>query len=401
MRLGENPYRAAPGSEPPELAGRASELVAAETALEMGRAGQPAKPIVYTGLRGMGKTALLRAIERRAKARDAVVLFAEADASLSFGETLQRSLRRARDRAAPLPKRVAAALRTIEERLPKISYELPAGAGSLAVSAADAGDDDAFERRSGDALEDLLESLAERLLESDRFLVLAIDEIQEGARLELLRLVRAVHRTAGGGAPITFFGAGLPQSPGLLRAARTYTERWSYQRLDLLDAAAVDDAIALPARALGVTWEPAAVAAIDRASGGYPYFVQELASAAWAAHAGDAIGVADVERVLPGAMRALDHELFDEQFAQVTPREMRYVLALHDLGPGAHRSDELVAVLGRPSSELSSIRAQLLKKDVIVAPSRGVLEFRLPLTSSYIERHRRRLAKTATLATLP
>jgi len=33
----------------------------------------------------------------------------------------------------------------------------------------------------------------------------------------------------------------------------------------------------------------------------------------------------------------------------------------------AHRSDEIVAALDRPSSELSSIRAQLLKKDVIVA----------------------------------
>jgi len=51
-------------------------------------------------------------------------------------------------------------------------------------------------------------------------------------------------------------------------------------------------------------------------------------------------------------MRALDHELFDEQFAQLTPREMRYALALHDLGPGAHRSDEIVAALERPSSKL-------------------------------------------------
>ena len=104
-----------------------------------------------------------------------------------------------------------------------------------------------------------------------------------------------------------------------MRAARAYTERWSFQRLELLDAAAVEDAIAVPARALGVTWEPAAIAAIDRASGGYPYFVQELASAAWAAHAGDTIRAEDVERVLPGAMRALDHELFDDQFAQFTP----------------------------------------------------------------------------------
>jgi len=117
---------AAPGrlscrSEPPELAGRASEPGAADTALAMSRAGQPAKPIVSTGLQGMGKTALLRTVDRRAKALDGVVLFAEADTSLNFGETLRRSLRRATDRTASLPKRVAAALRNIEERLAKIS----------------------------------------------------------------------------------------------------------------------------------------------------------------------------------------------------------------------------------------------------------------------------------------
>ncbi len=396
MNAGDNPYRAAPGSEPSELAGRASELGAADTALAMGRAGQAAKPIVYTGLRGMGKTALLRTVERRAKALDGVVLFAEADASLSFGETLQRSFRQATDRAASLPNRAVAALRAFEERLPTISYELPAAAGLLAISAAEA--DANPERRSGDALEDLLESLSEQLFNHDRFLVLAIDEIQEGARLELLRLIRAVHRSAGGGAPITFFGAGLPRSPSILRAARAYTERWSFQRLDLLDAVAVEDAIAVPARTLGVTWDPAAIAAVDRASGGYPYFVQELASAAWAAHAGDND---------PRHGRRARHARRD---ARTRSRALRRAVRAADAARDAlraraarsrtrpHRSDEIVAALDRPSSELSSIRAQLLKKDVIVAPSRGVLEFRLPLTSSYIERHRRALQKTAALA---
>ncbi len=121
MNAGDNPYRAAPGSEPPELAGRASELGAADTALAMGRAGQAAKPIVYTGLRGMGKTALLRTVERRAKALDGVVLFAEADASLSFGETLQRSFRQGhRPRGvAPKPRRsgVARVRRTAPDDL--------------------------------------------------------------------------------------------------------------------------------------------------------------------------------------------------------------------------------------------------------------------------------------------
>jgi len=103
---------------------------------------------------------------------------------------------------------------------------------------------------------------------------------------------------------------------------------------------------------------------------------------------------AELERGLPDRR---ERRLEQLRPAGVVERDetdvLRYAArdALHDLGPGAHRSDEIVAALDRPSSELSSIRTQLLKKDVIVAPSRGVLEFRLPLTSSYIERHRRAL----------
>lgn len=136
-------------------------------------------------------------------------------------------------------------------------------------------------------------------------------------------------------------------------------------------------------------------------SDGYPYFVQELASAAWLARRTSAITGRDVETVMPGVTRMLDQERFDEQFAQVSPREMIYVLALHELGPGAHRTEEIAHALDRPSSSLSSIRMQLLKKDIIVTPSRGVIEFRLPLTISYVARHHAALAKRGRLGALP
>jgi len=83
-------------------------------------------------------------------------------------------------------------------------------------------------------------------------------------------------------------------------------------------------------------------------------------------------------------MRALDHELFDEQFHAAYAARDAYALALHDLGLTADRSDEIVAALNRPSSEISSIRAQLLKKDVI---SRRHRRSQVS-TSAHVELHR-------------
>jgi len=54
-----NPYRPGAGAPPPILAGRESELEAIATLLGRLHAGRGERSIVLTGLRGVGKTALL------------------------------------------------------------------------------------------------------------------------------------------------------------------------------------------------------------------------------------------------------------------------------------------------------------------------------------------------------
>lgn len=99
-----------------------------------------------------------------------------------------------------------------------------------------------------------------------------------------------------------------------------------------------------------------------------------------------------------GVQRTLDESLYDRPFAALSEIEAAYVLALYRLGAGPHRSDEIARELGLESSAaIGSTRARLMKKDVLFAPTRGLAEFRIPLTSSYIERHRAQLEKRANL----
>src|ERR1700681_2935850 len=333
----DNPFRPAPGSDPPALVGRDEEASAARYSLSLSATGAPAQPIIFTGLRGMGKTALLRRCLAEAEVASAVVVYGEASDAESLSQTLQRGLDRARRSNASLPQKLKSGLDKVLKALPLPSYELPNDMGAVALRG---------RQEDSVALVDALEDLNDTTRNHGRHLVFAIDEIQDAPIDGLRDVVRFVHSTAGTERPAYFLGAGLPNSREHLHVVRTYTERWRYFRLDLLTSEETKDAIAIPARERGVTIDPPALDRLAAESAGYPFFVQEYASAAWLAHHGNRITAADVEGVIPGVRRILEDDFYDSRFRRLTPRECAYVLALAELGPGAHTSREIAERFG-------------------------------------------------------
>ena len=91
--------------------------------------------------------------------------------------------------------------------------------------------------------------------------------------------------------------------------------------------------------------------------------------------------------------RILETSLYDGRFRTLTPRECGYVLALADLGPGAHTVHEVAEHLGSSSEQLSSIRNRLVKKDVLFVPNGALVEFRTPLSERYVREHRSELER--------
>ena len=384
----DNPFRPAPGSLPPALAGRTPEVSAVYHAASLTASGGAAQPIVFTGLRGMGKTALLRRCVNEASDAGAVVLYAEASRETRVTAALRRSLEHAKTRYRSLPEKLKSAFDATIATLPKTTLELPHDAGAISLEAH-------AHAEEHEPLIEALETLNVALRRHDRFLAFAIDELQDGAVDDLRVIVRFVHLTAGSDQPALLLGAGLPDTPGHLHAVRTYTERWRFFRIGLLDAAETVEAIAEPATALGVTIEDEALERLVVETGGYPYFIQDYASAVWTVHRGDRITLADVEAVAPGVRRQLETTFYEERFNRLTPRELRYALALADLGDGVHASGDVARRLGTTSEALSSTRTQLVKKDVVFAPYPGSLQFRMPLTDRYVERNRANLERRA------
>lgn len=381
-----NPYQPAPGAPPPAMVGRDAELRAIADSIARTAEGRAAQPIVFVGQRGMGKTALLHRLATDAR-RSAIVVQVEAARDSSLASSFRVALQDAIHRSAPLSRRMARAIEAALEELP-LTYELPHEMGSIALRPIEAADLEA-------PLSASLRELATAARRNGRFVAILVDEIQDADFTTLRPLITAVHQSASTDQPILFACAGLPDTPRRLREARTYTERWLFFTLSLLTPPQAADAIRIPAAELGVSIDREALDLLASQSGGYPFFVQEYAKAAWDEHRRKRITLEAVQAILPGVRAVLENGFYRERLEALTPREVRFALALAALGTGAHPLRAVAGALGVSSAALGSARTQLIKKDVVVVPGPGLVEFRIPLTERYVENHRGELERRA------
>ena len=90
----KNPFSPGAGSPPPELCGRGSVLEDAEVLLARTKLKKAEKSIIMTGLRGVGKTVLLNAVESIAKKQEYRTIFIEAVEGKSLAILLSHYLKK-------------------------------------------------------------------------------------------------------------------------------------------------------------------------------------------------------------------------------------------------------------------------------------------------------------------
>lgn len=368
-----NPYAPGAGTPPPTLVGRDETLDAARISLERAASGRSAQHLLVTGLRGVGKTVLLRAVTGLAEQRRFLVLRTEATDPASTVASLVRQVRRLTD-DLHRGRRLSRLLRLLD-----------------AVSLTVAGSGLRVERRSGDVatagLAELMIELAGVAGDDERGVVLALDEGQFLPPPELGELLAALHQAGQEQVPLWGAIAGLPNVVGIVSRSRTYAERmFTVASLDALSAADVGRALRVPAEELGVRWSDGAVEAIAERSAGYPFFVQTWAYHAWNAASHDPIAVADVEAAQAVVARELDDGFFAARMARIPPSEVRYVQALASLGPGGHRSKAVAAAMGMTTTQVGPFRDRLITEGVLFAPAFGQVRFALPQLDDYVRR---------------
>jgi hypothetical protein len=382
----KNPYRPQPGGDPPLLVGRDAEVQTLETTLAAAREGGPMRPSIFVGLRGMGKTALLRRCIAIAREDGGVVVGIEATSAQPMSVALAEGINEAK-RHVSMTARFREAVEGIRKALPAAAFDLPNDMGKIELDLRGSEVQPPLRR----ALEELNDAVRAR----GSYLVLAVDEIQEASLDDLREVVMFVHGAAGTARTVVFLGAGLTNSAAHLHAARTYTERWRYPRLDRVGPEETKAAIAVPAADQGVAFSARALELLAAETAGYPFFIQEYASVIWTNTEGPIIDRADVERRADGVRKELDEQFYTPRFARLTDRECAYALALASLGEGPQPVHKIASLFGSRSSDLSSIRNRLIKKELLFASSPGTVEFRMPLTVQYIRRNSEALERRA------
>jgi AAA ATPase domain len=281
MRKADNPFEPGAGTKPPELVGRDVIIDDALTAVAKGSKGRVIRSQIFYGLRGVGKTVLLRAITARAIAEEnALVADLETPEDKPLAELIAPALRKILLSLSTY-EQAKSTLRTAYGALQAFAAKFEVKLGDLEVGVrppqgvADSGDFAAD-------LSDLIEAVGAAAKSEGRPVILALDEMQYLKVPEFAALIAAMHRVNQKSLPIGLFGAGLPQILGLAGDAKSYAERlFQFVEIGPLSPPDADRALSEPIAHQGASIDQAAVDFIVQRSQGYPYFLQEWGFRTW------------------------------------------------------------------------------------------------------------------------
>jgi hypothetical protein len=382
-----NPFSPGAGSPPPELVGRDPLLEQARVLLGRVRIGRAEKSMLLTGLRGVGKTVLLGAVQRLAVAAGFHVLFIEAPEERPLGVLLAGQLRPLLyelDRKAGRGEKAKRALRVLRSFIGGL--KITAGDLTLGLDidpetgAADSGDIE-FD------LPNLFAAVGEAAQDRGTGVAVLFDEVQYFSPRELAALIMAMHRLQQRQLPVVLLGAGLPILPALAGDAKSYAERlFSFPQIGALSEADTARALQEPAREQGVAFTSGALAEVYRLTRGYPYFLQEWGYQAWNLAERSPIGPAVIDRATPVVVERLDASFFRVRYDRLTPNEKRVLRAMAELGPGPYRTGDVAAALGQKVTSLSPVRTRLIRKGMIYSPAYGDIAFTVPLFDEFMKR---------------
>jgi type II secretory pathway predicted ATPase ExeA len=383
----QNPFSPGAGSPPPELVGRDSLLNQTKILLARVQQRRAEKSLLLTGLRGVGKTVLLNAMEQLAVELNYKTIFIEAHENKILGALLIPKLRQllfSLDRMGNAGDKVRRGLSVLKSFINGIKVKIGEVEFGLDIEAergaADSGDIEVD-------LPNLLIAVAEAAEERGAAVAILIDEIQYLTLNEISALIMAMHKMQQRQLPLVLMAAGLPILPALAGESKSYAERL-FQFPDIGPLSEKDAARALqdPVKSAGVEFTKEALTEIFNLTHGYPYFLQEWGYQAWNHTHDPIITLQMIQEVTPDVIHRLDKNFFRVRFDRLTPSEKNYLRAMAHLGSEAPRSSDIASILGVKVSSLGPVRSKLIKKGMIYSPVYGDMAFTVPLFDDFMRR---------------
>ena len=383
-----NPYNPGAGLRPAALAGRDADIEAFEILADRAQRGLPSRSIVFSGLRGVGKTVLLGELAGRALERGWLVVQVEAEHTqpdhfpAALAVELANAVRRNRGWLSNATRQVKEAVGSIT------SFQVAVGADGIQLG---------FERVPGRAdsgnlqfdLVDLAETVGAAAREDHIGVAIFIDEMQELTTEQMSAVCRSSHRAGQAAMPWFIVGGGLPNLPTQLAHAESYAERlFDYRAIDRLADEDALFALSEPAAGQGVEWDRDAAQFVLGESGGYPYFLQQFGKTVWDAAAGPArITLEDASIGVAEGQQQLDLGFYSSRWERATKVEREFLRAMAADEGGLSRIADIAQRLGKSDSRsLGPARANLIAKGIVYSPEHGRIAYTVPGMADYVRR---------------
>lgn len=364
----DNPFRPGFGISPPLLAGRDALLDEWREVFGLG-AWSPYRAALVTGMRGVGKTVLLNAVEDAALARDWTVVHGTLHAGLI--DALEH------DR---LPAMLLAQDPDAVTR--EITGVTVSQLGGVRTDVRPQ-----YERQP--RLESMLARLVELAEQRGAGVLLSLDEVAKESLDQLRRIAIAVQHLMREDRRIAIVAAGVPASiaAALDADGLTFFRRAQQVRLDSLTLAESRAAIAEPVRTRGRTIGEAALDRAARASRGYPYLVQSIGARAWEyTPSTEEITTDAVQHAVEVAYGAMGESVIVPALRGLSDRDRDFLVAMAaEDGPSTVTA--VAERMGATPSNAKRQRTRLLDGGIVVAPEQEVVDFAIPLMREHLRAH--------------
>jgi hypothetical protein len=363
---------------PPSLQGRDREIEAFDLLVARAKGRRYDRGMMLSGLRGVGKTALLNHLRAHGEHHGWYTVKMEAQNSVSGSRLnhkqlaigLKSGLRKFSKRYA-LQQAGAQVMGLIE------NSSLSIAGFTVAAPTTKSADDTMFD------IEEIVEAVCDLVKPKGAALAVFVDEMQDLDADLTSGLIVAQHRASQEDWPFYLIGAGLPNLPSVLAESRSYAERlFLYSTIGPLNSESARGALVDPAASVGGRYQPDALEMILDAAEGYPYFLQEFGSAMWEVSAGTPFTVSDATAAIDVGTTHLDQGFFPSRWDRATPSERRYLRAIAETGDVAPKT----ASLSIPQRAAGPFRAALIKKGIVYSPEHGRISFTVPGMAAFIAR---------------
>ncbi|MDD6484046.1 MAG: ATP-binding protein [Clostridiales bacterium] len=379
-----NPYRPGAGLMPMFLAGRENDIEEIKNIFEALKYNIPTQSVIYSGLRGVGKTVLMNKFYTMAKEMDLFCEYVEIDEKKDFtsiiSDTAQEFLKKAgrKERGKPFMQKALDALKSLV-----LSFNPEDTTFSLSIQERELYVTRSYER----SLIQVFTSIGEIAYETGIPICFIIDEIQYIKKDELGALISAIHRANQLGYPIVVIGAGLPKIVKMLSDVKSYSERlFEYKTVGSLTEEQSVKAIIEPARKFNVEYSEKATDRIFEITKGYPFFIQQFCKIIYDVVDGKYIGTELVEENISKFFEALDSGFFKSRYERCSDMEKAFIFSMVKCGKLPCTISNISKNFGKNGKSISPIRAKLIDKGIIYSTKHGELDFTVPEFDGFIRR---------------